>query len=175
MKQNEHEKLTIRVNGKCVEVEDMNGITATAKCNPDDKFNIHVGLGIALQRLENEQIKQQKKDERKCFRPYVCGNCSSPHYKNSFYGYVGDETDLKDEFGEELLVGDTVKVKYKNSYYPAHYSTICKEGIKTCVMGFGSCFARDDLILVKIPRQKKTEWCTLIETYDEMKGEQWIF
>lgn len=61
MKQNEHEKLTIRVNGKYVEVEDMNGITATAKCNPVDKFNIHVGIGIALQRLENEQIKQQKK------------------------------------------------------------------------------------------------------------------
>lgn len=61
MKQNEHEKLTIRVNGKYVEVEDMNGITATAKCNPVDKFDIHVGIGIALQRLENEQIKQQKK------------------------------------------------------------------------------------------------------------------
>lgn len=61
MKQNEHEKLTIRVNGKYVEVEDMNGITATAKCNPVDKFNIHVGIGIALQRLENKQIKQQKK------------------------------------------------------------------------------------------------------------------
>ena len=62
MKQNEHEKLTIRVNGKYVEVEDMNGITATAKCNPVDKFDIHVGIGIALQRLENEQIKQQKKE-----------------------------------------------------------------------------------------------------------------
>lgn len=163
MKQNEHEKLTIKVNGKYVEVEDTNGITATAKCNPIDKFDIHVGIGIALERLKEAQGKAK-------FRPYVCGNCSSPHYKNSFYGYVGDETDLKDEFGEELLVGDTVKVKFKNSYYPAYYSTICKEGIKTCVMGFGSCFARDDLILVKIPRQKKTEWCTLIETYDEMKG-----
>lgn len=64
MKQNEHEKLTIKVNGKCVEVEDMNGITATAKCNPIDKFDIHVGIGIALQRLENEQIKQQKKTNK---------------------------------------------------------------------------------------------------------------
>ena len=42
MKQNEHEKLTIKVNGKYVEVEDTNGITATAKCNPIDKFDIHV-------------------------------------------------------------------------------------------------------------------------------------
>ena len=42
-------------------------------------------------------------------------------------------------------------------------------------MGFGSDFVRDDLIIIKIPRQKKTEWCTLIETYDEMEGKQWIF
>lgn len=168
MKQNEHEKLTIRVNGKCVEVEDMNGITATAKCNPIDKFDIHTGINVALEHLKEAQ-------ERARFRPYVCGNCVFPHDIKVFFGYIGEETDLKDEFGEELLVGDTVKVKYKNSCYPAYYSTICKEGIKTCVMGFGSCFVRDDLILVKIPRQKKTEWCTLIETYDEMKGESWIF
>ena len=175
MKQNEHEKLTIRVNGKYVEVEDMNGITATAKCNPVDKFNIHVGIGIALQRLENKQIKQQKKDERKCFRPFVCGNCFSPHDLNEFEGYIGDKTDLKDEFGEELLVGDTIKVKYKNSCCHAHYSTICRRGIKTSVMGFGSDFVRDDLIIIKIPRQKKTEWCTLIETYDEMEGKNGYF
>lgn len=171
MKQNEHEKLTIRVNGKCVEVEDMNGITATAKCNPIDKFDIHVGVGIALERLKEAQEKAQ-------FRPYVCGDCSFPHYKNSFYGYIGDETDLKDEFDRVLRVGDTVQIKAKND--PNIYiSTIIKTPTYDGAMGFPhdennrpniDGFKREQLVIVKLPRQKKTQWCTLIETYDEMKG-----
>lgn len=171
MKQNEHEKLTIRVNGKCVEVEDMNGITATAKCNPVDKFNIHVGIGIALERLKEAQEKAQ-------FKPYVCGDCSCPHYKNSFYGYIGDETDLKDEFDRVLRVGDTVQIKAKND--PNIYiSTIIKTPVYDGAMGFPhdennrpniDGFKREQLVIVKLPRQKKTQWCTLIETYDEMKG-----
>lgn len=168
MNRNEHETLTIKVNGKQVEVIDKNGVTAKARCNPVDKFNIHVGLDIALQRLEDEQMKQKRKEAREKFRPFVCGDCQSPHDLNRFYGYIGDKTDLKDEFGEELLVGDTVKIKYKDgSYGDTHYSTICKEGLETCVMGFGSRFVRDDIVVVKMPRQKQTEYCTLIETYDE--------
>lgn len=172
MKQNEHEKLTIRVNGKYVEVEDMNGITATAKCNPVDKFDIHTGINVALERLKEVQEKAQ-------FRPYVCGDCLCPHYKNSFYGYIGDETDLKDEFDRVLRVGDTVQIKAKND--PNIYiSTIIKTPTYDGAMGFPhdennrlniGGFKREQLVIVKLPRQKKTQWCTLIETYEEMKGE----
>ena len=171
MKQNEHEKLTIRVNGKYVEVEDMNGITATAKCNPVDKFDIHTGINVALEHLKETQ-------ERARFRPYVCGNCGFPHDIKSFFGYIGEETDLKDEFDRVLRVGDTVQIKAKND--PSIYiSTIIKTPTYDGAMGFPhdennrlniGGFKREQLVIVKLPRQKKTQWCTLIETYNEMKG-----
>lgn len=178
MQQNEHGKLTIRVNGKYIEVEDKNGRVATARCNPVDKFDIYVGIGIALQRLKEEQIKQLKEEERKCFRPFVCGNCFSPHGLNEFEGYIGDKTDLKDEFGKELLVGDTVKIKEKNDQ-KIFISTVFKNSVSDGIMGFPSIiqgqspigrYNREDLVIVKLPRQKKTSWCTLIETYEEIEN-----
>lgn len=156
MKKNEHEDLKISVYGKYVQVKGANGVVATAKCNPIDEFNVCTGVKIALARYK-EQTKEKQ------FKPYVCmKNCFNT-YGN--FGSIGEKSPWKDEFGEALEVGDTVKFKMKN-YHTSMVSTIGEKDGKFGILGAWNAF-RSDLIIVKLPRQKETEIGILVETYEE--------
>ena len=69
--------------------------TATAKCSPDDTFDLGTGAKIAIDRLMRNVEKE--------FTPHleVVGMC---------YGVLGTPTKYKDILGKELFVGDTVSV-----------------------------------------------------------------
>lgn len=115
-----------------------------------------------------------KIDERK-FRPYVCGSCGAPHKLSKFSGYIGEKIDWKDDFGEPLYVGDTVKIKTPNG--EPIISTVFKikdeYGEIWGVMGFNNELNdRENLKIAKMPRQRKTKYCTLVlfeKQYKKMK------
>lgn len=68
---------------------------ATAKCSPDDTFDLGTGAKIAIDRLMRNVEKE--------FTPHLeaVGRC---------YGVLGTPTKYKDILGKELFVGDTVSV-----------------------------------------------------------------
>ena len=170
MEKNEYKSLTIHVYGKYVQVKNDKGIMAIASCNPIDTFNLHTGIDLALQRLEKMEKKQQEEIDRKRFKPYVCGDCRYPHDITQFYGYIGEETTWVDEFGEKLKIGDTVKVKTNNACY--FDLTIVKvptlDGARVGVMGLGD-MERKKMFIVKVPRQNKTKYCTLVNSYKQLQ------
>lgn len=169
MEKNEYKSLTIHVYGKYVQVKNDKGIMAIASCNPIDTFNLHTGIDLALQRLEKMEKKQQEEIARMRFRPYVCGDCRNPHDVTQFYGYIGNPTQWRDEFGEILKIGDTVKVKTNNARY-CDCTTIVKRPVtgETGVMGLGD-MERKKMFIVKVPRQNKTKYCTLVNSYKQLQ------
>ena len=166
MNKNEHEELNIKVHGKYVEVNSASGITAMAKCNPIDTFDIYKGVGIALSRYKEQKEEQEKElEKRKNFKPFVYTRGHGGFFN---LGYVGEDSFIKDEFGESLKVGDTVKVKLKHGSM-TYISTIGKIGHKFGVVGFFEHPSRD-LIIVRVPFKKDELLYSIIETYEEEKA-----
>lgn len=63
-KSEKEETIVIYSNGqKVIAVDKTTGKKAEAKCNPDDKFDFHVGAKLAFQRLMGDVANEQKKDE----------------------------------------------------------------------------------------------------------------
>ena len=88
--------VTIKVIGNKVIALDKDGNKGVAKCCPEDEFNLETGVSIACMRLMQLQR----------FNPYLIDNTNG-----LFKGYIGEPTDLKDDLGEPLRVGDIVKAK----------------------------------------------------------------
>ena len=95
-------KIVITADGKTTTAKRYEGNkvvkTAEAKCHPDDKFDFAIGAKLACDRL----LEEKKEPELK---PYLQ---NEPH--NRFYGYIGETTNIKDIFGRQLRVGDTVHI-----------------------------------------------------------------
>lgn len=96
------------------------------------------------------------------FKPYVCGSVLLPHDVFCEMGLIGEKTEWKDDFGERLLVGDTVKIKSKDK--EPIISTVYYDDYNNWgVVGFSSKdYDRKDLTIAKMPRQHKTKYCTLV-------------
>lgn len=84
---------------------------AEAKCSPEDEFDFLTGAEIALERLKQKKLKLQ-----------YCG---------SDIGIVGTPTKMKDQFGNQLYVGDVVYVE--GGIYSEEF--VCENEEKQFVMG----------------------------------------
>lgn len=84
---------------------------AEAKCSPEDEFDFLTGAEIALERLKQKKLKLQ-----------YCG---------SDMGIVGTPTKMKDQFGNQLYVGDVVYVE--GGIYSEEF--VCENEEKQFVMG----------------------------------------
>jgi hypothetical protein len=110
-----------------------NGKSAVAKCNPSDTFDIFKSAKLALERLEAIEN----------FKPYLKSN------DDYFYGYIGEPTNIKDQLGNSLDIGDTVRLYHKTYGYLGEYSTVKRED-KYCIMSMGfSEFPRNNYIIIK--------------------------
>lgn len=130
--------LTIKVVDNKVIAIDKDGNKGIAKCCPEDEFNIETGVNIAVTRLmQNKQAN---------FKPYMI-DCAG-----NFKGYIGEETNLKDDFDTPLKIGDIVKTKYKS--YSSTFTEFVFKDKDGKVYFSGWCgTSREELVVFKLPDQ----------------------
>ena len=102
---------------------------AEAKCHPNDKFDLKIGIQLVIDRLFDEALV--------------------PHlYSNTFghYGQIGKVTNMKDVTGKPLFVGDVVRVlgKYTGVNYGKYY--VVNNNGRSFIMGIANCCDNDGTI-----------------------------
>ena len=85
---------TVRVDDKNTTVITPDGKTATAKCHPDDEFDVVEGFRVALEKIKRQDIKLNQKEREILNAIIVLGGTSF---------YINDEHDLIADFDDESV------------------------------------------------------------------------
>ena len=85
---------TIRVDDKNTTVITPDGKTATAKCHPDDEFDVVEGFRVAMEKIKRQDIKLNQKEREILNAIVVLGGTSF---------YVNDEHELIVDFDDECV------------------------------------------------------------------------
>ena len=94
---------TVRVEGDNTTVITPDGKMATAKCHPDDEFDVVEGFRVALEKIK-ELDRKLTKEEYKILRPLEVLGCDTFEIKKEFEltgfsdGIYVCDIDIEDEF-----------------------------------------------------------------------------
>ena len=114
MKMFREQQYTVLVNGNKTTVIRPDGKTATAKCHPDDEFDVVEGFRVALDKIE-ERTRKLTTKEKELLQALVTLDCESI-YKN-------DDNELGCCFADETIYKDIDENDFKwfelyEDYYP---------------------------------------------------------